>query len=213
MGFLGGTESRGSFTRRPPRDIAVWPTSSPPLQRTSENKLALPQVATELPLNRRRRLTPADVKSRTEPKSRGKRSLTDRNRKRPPEATSKLKYGGRPVPSLGPKPSQNLAAPAARAPPSPGSAQAGRRDRVSEHLQSGQALPGVAGLGHRLEGPGEPGGPVGRGVPTPQLGDVRKPGPHWPGALLIKGAAAGRSLLSEQPGSGATGRVSAPTVA
>lgn len=81
-----------------------------------------------------------------------------RGRKHPPEAAPRSEYGGRLVLALDPETSRGLAAPATRAVPPAGSAQAGRRHRVSEHLQPGQTLPGIPGLGHRLESPGERGG-------------------------------------------------------
>lgn len=106
----------------------------------------------------------AGAKGLAEPKSRGKSEPTDRGRKRPPEAAPRPEHGGRTVAVLGPEPSRILVAPAARALPPPDSEKTGRGYRIPEHLQSGQALPQIAGLGHRLEGSGEPGGPDGRGV-------------------------------------------------
>lgn len=171
------------------------------------------------PCNRRRtRATPRaqlaasrdGAASRTEPKSRRKHELADRGRKSTPEAAPKLEHGGRSGPPLEPEPSQGLAATTSRALPPPGGAQAGRRHRIPEHLQPGQALPGIAGRGHRLEGPGEPGGPDGRGVSSPLAGDVGKPGPYWACARFWEGAAAEGSWLPEQPRTGTPGRVSAP---
>lgn len=93
--------------------------------------------------------------------------MADRGSRHPPEAAPTPEHGGGPVPTLGPETSRDLAAPAARVLPPAGSAQAGRRHRVPEYLQPGQALPRIPGLGHRLEGPGERGRRYGRGVSPP----------------------------------------------
>lgn len=93
-----------------------------------------------------------------------------------PEAVLGVEHGDRLGPTLGPEPNWNLVAPAARALCSPGSAQTGRRHQVPEHLQPGQAVPGVQGCGYRLEGPGEPGKAGRKGRFLSLLGDARKPG-------------------------------------
>lgn len=129
-----------------------------------------------------RRLRKAGPRGCAEPKSEEQRELADRGESAHAGSCPEAEHGDRLGPARGPEPNWSLASPAARALPAPDPAQAGRRHRVPEHLQLGQALPRLQGIGHRLEGPGEPGRAGRKGRFLPQLSDVRKPGAHWPAA-------------------------------
>lgn len=107
-----------------------------------------------------------------------------------PEAVLSDEHGGGLGPALGPAPSWNLAAPAARALCSPGSAQTGRRHRIPEHLQPGQALSRVQGRGYGLEGPGEPGRAGRKGRVLSLLGDAGKRAARGLGLLRAGGLVA-----------------------
>lgn len=104
-----------------------------------------------------------------------------------PEAASKIQHGGHLVLALDLEESRIPAASAACKLPSKCSKQASIWRRVPQHLQSGQTLPRVQGIGHCLENSGEPGKPGRKGRFLPLLGEVRRPESHWPGMELRGG--------------------------